>query len=468
MTNNVKRPEDYLTEHMGAAFVIQKLGGIRPAAALLGVAASTVQGWKERGVIPQNREQSILDIATRHNIDLSKARTVDKTVALTAETSPKKSDSRDALQAAPAAKKTTQTSVELADSAIAKTGRPTNGVAWIALMLAGGVLITTITQPKWAPVLFPQTSTTTLPSPALKDLLGNEFAGVERRIAALAGDLSDLSTGTESAALLPEFSLLNNRLDVLESANGEYDSKTKFAGSILELGDRLTVLEGQMSTKGADNDTAVAIDSLRTGILTLRVDVTTWSERLAALEAVPTIQVGGVAALVLAVGQLEGAIDTGGPFVGALERVRTFGGGDLVVAEALALISVWTAVGIQTEAALRLRFTPLMSELEQSIVTDTANDRWWPRLRRQMSGLVTVRRVGLANKLSPVEQIELAVKRGDLERAVVELALIAHLHSETVQVWLVDARARVEAESALRLLRSHVLDLLGKVGATTQ
>ncbi|MEJ2027135.1 MAG: hypothetical protein P8X52_06715 [Limibacillus sp.] len=40
--------------------VIEAFGGIRPMAQKLGVAASTVQGWKERGVIPPARHERIL------------------------------------------------------------------------------------------------------------------------------------------------------------------------------------------------------------------------------------------------------------------------------------------------------------------------------------------------------------------------------------------------------------------------
>jgi hypothetical protein len=472
MTENSEPPEDHPTEFLDAALVIQKFGGIRPAASLLGVAASTVQGWKERGVIPQNREQAILDIAAQHSIDLAGPRVAGKTIASTAATSPKKSNSPNdagALKVSPSAEQPRQTPVELADGATPKTSRSNNGVAWIALILAGGALIAVSTQPKWAPILFPQVSPAAVPEPVPKDLFDNEFARVESRITALGDELADVSTRTESAALLPELSPLVSRLDALESANGEDDGTGILASSISELSDRLIALEGQLSEKGADGDATVAIASFRTGILSLSVEVAAWSARLAALEADPRNQSGGgAAALVLAVGQLERAVHTGGPFAGALERVQTFGEGDLIVAGALAPLSVWAEAGIPTEAALRLRFRPLMSEFEQPNVPDTANDAWWPRVRRQLSGLVTVRRVGLANSLSPVAQIELAVERGDLEKAVVGLAQTAPSDSETVQAWLVDAKARVAAESALRSLGAHALDVLGKTGTATQ
>ena len=41
--------------------VIRLFGGTRPMAHKMGVAASTVQGWKERGAIPESRHAEILE-----------------------------------------------------------------------------------------------------------------------------------------------------------------------------------------------------------------------------------------------------------------------------------------------------------------------------------------------------------------------------------------------------------------------
>lgn len=51
--------------------VIQAFGGIRPMASKLGIAVSTVQGWKNRDAIPEPRHQLILDTAREHGIELS-------------------------------------------------------------------------------------------------------------------------------------------------------------------------------------------------------------------------------------------------------------------------------------------------------------------------------------------------------------------------------------------------------------
>lgn len=53
--------------------IIARFGGIRPMAAKLGIAVTTVQGWKERGTIPQPRHAEILAAAEAENITLDPA-----------------------------------------------------------------------------------------------------------------------------------------------------------------------------------------------------------------------------------------------------------------------------------------------------------------------------------------------------------------------------------------------------------
>lgn len=56
-----------------AAQVVAAFGGIRPTAARLGVPATTVQGWKKRGAIPQARRADVLRAAREAGIDLAAA-----------------------------------------------------------------------------------------------------------------------------------------------------------------------------------------------------------------------------------------------------------------------------------------------------------------------------------------------------------------------------------------------------------
>ncbi|NUB05850.1 hypothetical protein FW320_06625 [Azospirillum sp. Vi22] len=56
---------------MSYAFnIIERLGGTRKVARMLGAAASTVQSWKECGEIPAPRQRELLRIAKREALPL--------------------------------------------------------------------------------------------------------------------------------------------------------------------------------------------------------------------------------------------------------------------------------------------------------------------------------------------------------------------------------------------------------------
>lgn len=54
-----------------AEAIIELFGGIRPMATKTGIAVTTVQGWKKRGVIPATRKQALIESARKHQVDLS-------------------------------------------------------------------------------------------------------------------------------------------------------------------------------------------------------------------------------------------------------------------------------------------------------------------------------------------------------------------------------------------------------------
>ncbi|MCB9964631.1 MAG: hypothetical protein H6855_00920 [Rhodospirillales bacterium] len=58
----------FIQEH--AVEVIEKFGGIRPMASKLGVAVTTIQGWKKRGSIPSGRFDDIINAANENKISL--------------------------------------------------------------------------------------------------------------------------------------------------------------------------------------------------------------------------------------------------------------------------------------------------------------------------------------------------------------------------------------------------------------
>jgi len=56
-----------------ASNIIAKFGGVRATAAALGRAPSTIQGWKDRGSIPDQEKAVVLDAAKRIGLPVEKA-----------------------------------------------------------------------------------------------------------------------------------------------------------------------------------------------------------------------------------------------------------------------------------------------------------------------------------------------------------------------------------------------------------
>lgn len=63
-----------ITDHQdnigNAVEIIERFGGIRPMASKMGVAVTTIQGWKQRNSIPGNRLDDLMKSAAAHGIDL--------------------------------------------------------------------------------------------------------------------------------------------------------------------------------------------------------------------------------------------------------------------------------------------------------------------------------------------------------------------------------------------------------------
>ncbi len=92
------------TKLRDTAAVIEAFGGIRPMAHKLGVPVSTVQGWKQRNAIPDNRVADILAAAATHSVDLSNIATPSDTTEATTAGSPEPDDATAASATSPPSK----------------------------------------------------------------------------------------------------------------------------------------------------------------------------------------------------------------------------------------------------------------------------------------------------------------------------------------------------------------------------
>ena len=208
--------EDAETPQPGEPFpsveaVIDAFGGVRPMASRLGVAATTIQGWKSRGNIPENRRQEVRDGAAAAGIDLS---------ALPHD--PPAPEAPPAEEVPPVAEAGTAPQPTPQAAPAAKSGG--QGIAWLALLTAVAVGAALVLQPEWAPTIYGNLAggaRPSVPSEVIARLDALEakpaapsLAPVTARLDALDAALKSLPAPTESGPdLAPRLDGLSATLD---------------------------------------------------------------------------------------------------------------------------------------------------------------------------------------------------------------------------------------------------------------
>lgn len=502
---------------LDADAVIDAFGGIRPMASKLSVAVSTVQGWKTRQHIPDNRWRDVIAAAAAHDVDLSAAlpdaETIDGEPDAGAETvetgdmeTPEVAETDStAGEASPWGGETEPVSdsptelgsetpsepIETVHDEPEEAARPTresnredapakpaeSGGGRTALLIAAVALAAVVARPVWAPYIDPHIAKI-LPvagsqsggipvSPDLMDF-GQEIADLKATLEAFGSSDGQSGTAPEVAA----------RLSAMESQLAALD--TELTG-IREIGASLTTIEAD--TRAALAETRAALQAAvereegtrarlveRLGVIeSLLAQVTGEAERtasgLAGLEALVAGQAEALEDLE-ARPAVEGAALAGvalavGDVEAALADGRPFAGAlDRLAGLATGQTAVLDAIGgLRPLAASGVPTrAALITEFGQTAPTMQAEltakgGDWLATLLDGATSLVSVRRKGETPDMPPVSRAEAALARGDLVSAVAALSP-ARDGSEAVATWLSSAEARIAAEADLDTLRA--------------
>jgi len=499
--------------------IIERFGGIRPMAAKLGVAVTTVQGWKERGHIPAGRFKQIAESAAAHGIDLGGGTAAPMRAEITPATQPAapreepatpvKPESSEPQRAEPEPRKgpppkAAETKPAPAEPAEAKepalpvrprgkeapTRRAGTRVAWLALILAVGLTLALLTRPYWEPVIH---------RGGVAGIVGADPAGIGRiavelakieetigelerdvrsrsdtmegRIGALeagggeagqafAGQLADLETRMADLArsldaLSSGVSRIEQRLAALESVQDQVSEPVR--RELGEIAGRIDLLQsGVEAQEGALKAGLGAIDKV-----TARL-----GSRVSELEARPVQTGEKIAALALAIGQLEAALDSGKPYRSALDRLYALGRDDPLItdSETMAVLAPWADYGIPDRLALRRRFVEITPQIDRALA-GTQEEGWLDSVWNSVKGLITIRRVDGNGDLSPVSRAEIAMEHGDLTAAAAAFEGTGSLGPEG-DAWLNLVRERLAAEREIEALYGRVIaPLAGRAGA---
>lgn len=261
--------------------IIAAFGGIRPMAHKLDAPVTTVQGWKKRGSIPENRHEEILAAARKEGIVLdatqlrAAADPVDPDAAASvAESPPADRTGQDTQPEAAEAPPPVPPPVPPDDAPKPEGGdynRPPDprnppgaaatpvvvqqhrggGVAWLALLLSLAAGAGLISYHLWS-----------------DDLLRQPSAGqVADRVSALDARLADAESRLGALAEAPDDAVaaLEDRIAALEARPAPDDSGAPAAPTLAALGalrDRLSTLEGDLESLRATIPAPVDVDDV--------------------------------------------------------------------------------------------------------------------------------------------------------------------------------------------------------------
>jgi len=448
-----------------AEAVIERFGGIRPMAAKLGVPVTTVQGWKNRGHIPDNRHEEVQRAAAAHGIDLrgipAQAETPPpgaekpvrpETPILTARVagpgSPATRDAEPPAAQGPTGDDATEPVDEAVAPVAAPVGRGAGAAGWAALALAVLAIAAAATQPFWSPIVYRDTGvredltarlSAVEASSSKAVALGDRLAATDERLAGLIRRV-EAAPGVDPG----EIAALTGKLE---------ESAGRTRAALDRVSQRLGAVEEQVRTPPAE--VMAALSELRAGLAALEKSIAAVEARVVALERRPLISGERIAAVAIAAGQLDAAVASGEPYGPALDRLRALARDDKALQEALAPLELEAGHGVATLAALTARFAQLAPHL--SVEPEKA-ETWFGRLREKARAMVNMRPVGAEGERSPVTRAERALAQRDLAGAVQALSTVGG----GAVAWRRDADARLAAERALGAMRTHVAGMLAR------
>lgn len=298
-------------------------------------------------------------------------------------------------------------------------------------------------------------------------------AALESQSAAL-GDLqarvSEIAAAAPAAA--PEVDLS----PVLEQIAGLSDRVEGTAGSIAALAERVSVLEERPVFSGdIDADTAAAAEAAAQLEAELAAQREAAEARAAELEAAAAeaaaaaaaqaaeavAQAEAEAAAAMAQAQAEAALnairaafETGAPFAEALGTV----GAATEVPEALTAVA---DSGVPTMSALQAAFPPLARAALPLALQETAGEGMGDRLGAFVMGQIGGRSVEPREGDDPdavLSRVEAAVRAGDLQTALTEIAALPEGAQGVLAPWVADVEARAAAEEGLAALTAALSD----------
>ena len=459
-SETVDAPSPESTEQtLDAVHVIERFGGIRPMASKIDVAVTTVQGWKNRGVIPESRRDAIETAAAKHGVDLDTD---------AQEPSPGADDPIDSPDAnlTETETETSPSSTETSAASSSQT-RSGGGLAWVAIV-ASLAALTLASHPYWGPQLgvqlplTPPNQPTAAPTPIPTTLPDTEARTQIKQLTSRIGqlekalhDAADKSTSTPSPALLTRLNAMEAKLDA-QPETTESSIGASFQAAISAMEARVDAAEKTLLSSSEER--AQLKNALATATENTTKRATELAARFDAIKVTQGVVAGANAAtLGLSINGLDAALAIDKNFALALSTTKAALKDAIISPDAAAALNAIVAslepiaaTGAPSLATLTRQFDALAPTLARRESVGEKSD-WVERSLDKLYDVVAWRRID-----GPVERAAQALASRDLPAAVTILS--TDPTTETLATgWINDARKRIATDTARNALKSAAI-----------
>src|SRR5579871_1006804 len=327
-----------------------------------------------------------------------------------------------------------------------RSGLPAFGLALVAVVAL--VLLSPLWAPRLAPLLPWAGRLETLPSAAL----AARVAALEQRPAADRVAVEEI--GAAQTALARRVDALEAGLDKLR--HDEADLAQRLEGlrrgaqaaadaqqALTQLSQKVDAVVAQATANGASLSAQTDRLSQQLGQYAKTVDGL--AARLDGLEHQLRSEngAGGNALPLLALAQMRAAVEEGRPFPTEYDVFASLAARDPKLAAAAAPLAEAAQDGVASRPALAARLRELGERLAAT-GAPAAKSKWWAQALAQLRGLVTIRRIGVAEsgRANAVDAAQAALGDGDLAGAITALDGLTGADAAAAQPWLQPPRRR--------------------------
>ncbi len=347
--------------------------------------------------------------------------------------------------------------------------------AWIGLgvllVLGAGVAIWPSLRPE-VEHLLPGGNGTTITSETAQDRTTARLDALDRRLSAVESTVQALPVAPDlQSRLAADEKALTVLKKQVAGVHAALAANANLAVRLSKIEKELTDLQ-KNGTGGVDSTALASLNnrmkSLSQAIAVQNGTIVSLQKQVSRFTALaPEVRAAPKhIALVLAVVELEQAARRSAPFSDALRSVVALAPKDQAISAALGVLANYAQVGAPSLAKLRREFPTIADRVVNADQEKPGS--WWQKVFDQLSGLITVRRVGDVTGSTPgdiVARAEVMLQDNDLMGSVKALDDLKGGSATAAHAWLDQAKARLAVDRATAALRAETFGALAQAAA---